>query len=472
MKKYEQVIEYIKKSIQFGSLHIGDCLPSIRTMARTLDVSTVTVYEAYCRLEEMGVVIGEERRGFVITSVHADLQILENSSSHSPDNFGLKILHFHNSIEDYENILKLGCLFPSNIYFPHNDLSKNLARIVRSNPDTVNSYWGGTVHPGVVGSIEKMTAKYMYTILGIAVTASEIIMTNGTLAGLHCIIAAVSKPGDVIAVEAPGFPGTLGAIDYLSRNVMEIDALPPSGFDVDQFETLLKSGARPVCVIVSPNYQNPTGVQMPLDNRIRLLEIAQKYEVIVIENDALGALRFGKMVPTLKSIKPDQVIYVSSYTKTLAPGYRIGWIAGGQYQLSIARAQSLGPFTQMKANQEAVAEYIESGKVKSQINNLQNIYKENCSLMADAIEEYFPQGTTIFRPDGGQFLWVTMPEKISVNRIVQEARKHNILCTPGTLFSCSDRFENCLRFCFAQPINEEVINAIKIVAEIASNQNC
>jgi DNA-binding transcriptional MocR family regulator len=470
LKKYEYIIDYITKSIQMGSLRVGDYLPSIRELSQILNISNITVYDAYCRLESMGVVSSNARRGFRLDAIESILgfcDVYSYSSRRSSITSTLQESHLVNGVMQ-KDMVPLGVQAPMNKYLPSDQLSKYMARIVRSDPEKINTYFNPSSVTGIVSHVEKMTAKFMYQNRGTIVPENEIISTNGAVDGVFLALSALAKTGDCVVVESPCYLALLSLINHLGLVSLEIEALPPHGLDIDKLEFLLETGLRPVCCIVTPNFHNPTGSLMPIENRRRLLELSQKHEMILIEDDVFGPLRFGKILPTLKCVMPDDVIYISSYSKIIAPGYRAGWIAGGKYTQELARVQSILSHSVMGACQETIAQYLESSNVKSFLKGLRTIYQENSTLMADAIEAYFPEHTQAYRPQGGQYLWVMMPESVSATRLHYEALKHKILLAPGSLFTMVQKnYDNCLRFCFAFEMNDKVLESIRIVGDLA-----
>lgn len=470
MKKYELVIEYVKKSVQSRNLNVGDLLPSIRSMAKALGVSNITVNDAYCRLEKMKIVESEDRKGFILVDAEKLLGELsqDNDEPNVLSESELKVSHFRNSLKDNKEIVKLGALSPTNAYFPNDELSKYLTRTVRTNPDDMNLYYSPYAISGNSGFIEKMTAKFMFRTLGITVSEDNIFFTNGALDGLTCVLSAVTSPGDFVVIESPCIPSFYNICEYLNLVTLEIETSFPDGLNIDKLENLLMSGInKPKCLIVSPNFQNPTGALMPLENRTRLLEICKHYDVVVIEHDVFGALNFGNMLPSLKSMMSQDVIYVSSFSKILAPGYRVGWVCGGKYSLSIAVTQGLGTFAVMKASQETIAQFLEAGKMKTHLKKIKEIYMENSNKIYDAVMEYFPEGTELSKPEGGQFMWLVLPEHISVSDLYIKALENNILLAPGNLFTKRGNYDNCMRLTFALEVDDKVIEGIKLIGELA-----
>jgi DNA-binding transcriptional MocR family regulator len=471
MRKYEAVMEFIMRSVYTGNLRPGDFLPSIRAMSQNLGVSNVTVYDAYCRLERKGLVRSKERRGFILNAVKETSNPKEpqqSSPQSDPAVFpDIQVRHFRDSIRQDQDLVRLGAFSPPNQYFPSEELSKCLARVIRANPQELNTYDFSSAISELTGFVEKMTAKYMSQFSGVLVSESEIINTTGASDGLRSVLSAVTNPGDLVAVESPGFPGFFTLIQQLHLIPIEVETDPSQGLNVDQLRLLLETGVKPACLLTTPNYQNPTGAVMPLENRKRLLEICQKHGVIVVEDDVLGPIRFENVFPALKSLAPESVIYVSSYSKTISPGYRSGWVAAGKYTMRVKSMYGMSSFAMMRAGQEAVAQYIASGKCYAHLKNLRRVYRKNRDQMVGAVEESFPRGTVTYRPEGGAFLWVVMPETVSAEALFAEALKNRVLLAPGNIFTRKGGFGNCMRFCYAMALTEKELGAIETVGALA-----
>jgi DNA-binding transcriptional MocR family regulator len=315
---------------------------------------------------------------------------------------------------------------PPNKYFPSEDLSKCLARVARANPEEINHYGWSTDLTNTIIPVERVVAKHMYNTFGITIPEQEICLANGATEGLYFVLSTIAGYGDAILLESPGFLGAYHALQRLYLEPIEIETKPPHGLNIDHLEEVLRAGTnpKPKGIIVTPNFQNPTGSLMPIENRERLLHLCRKYDVIVIEDDVFGALRYGKRLPTLKELAPDDVIYVNSYSKVMAPGYRVGWIVGGKYSRSIKIVQGLESFVMTTASHLALAQYMQSGKYKPYVQNLRQIYEENSHLMTSALKKSFPAGTKVYKPEGGQYIWVEMPANISADHLYSEARKH------------------------------------------------
>jgi DNA-binding transcriptional MocR family regulator len=209
---------------------------------------------------------------------------------------------------------------------------------------------------------------------------------------------------------------------------------------------------------------------MPADARSRLLALSRKYHFVVIENDTLGALRFCDRLPSLKEQCPDEVVYIGSYTKTFAPGYRVGWAAGGNHSFNIRALHMLESMEDSLAGHLAVMDYLQSGRYASLIKNLRQIYQENMKYVTDCILERFPEGTKVTAPQGGQYLWVTLPDGVSTEKLYYKAKALGILLAPGNLFTADSRFDSNLRFCYAMPITQSIIDAFTKVGNLIKEE--
>jgi DNA-binding transcriptional MocR family regulator len=469
MKKYEIIYEHIIRSIQTGNLQPGDFLPSIRNLAAQLNVSTTTVFDAYCKLENSGIVSGHERRGFSVTSTDAvpPMEDGPEAGDIDPPEVDMLFSYFNSSKSTVRPLIQLGAIAPAPALMPNRQMAQSLSRVCRAYADGINTYGICAENLELFTLMRKALAHHMFKSMGLTAAESEIVMTSGATEGLFLALAAIAKPGDLVAVETPGFAGAYNQIRHLGLERVNIRALPPHGMDIDELEGLVKSGRVPKAVICTPNFHNPTGALMPEENRARLLDLCARHRIVPIEDDVFGSLRFGAKIPTLKQRAPEDVIYVSSFSKTLAPGYRVGWIAGGKYSDNILIAQNVAPMLLSLSNHIAVSDFLSTGKFKSFIRDFASTLEANCEEIADILSRSFPKGTVVHKPEGGQFIWVTLPEKCSATDLHNEAIKRNILIAPGLLFTETGDCDNCIRFSFAVDLNDTVRDAIATVGRLA-----
>jgi DNA-binding transcriptional MocR family regulator len=471
MRKCEKVVEHIYRSIQVGVLNQGDYLPSVRALAKQFGLSTSPVYEAYARLEEQGIVESVERVGYRVIDISKIPPTRNYNIPPTPlDELLYNYNYFSNKDGEDGDIVSLGGNVPSGKYFPNAELASCLSRSARKFQDELNTYGFAYNKLRSYCHIENETARYIFRVHGLPVSGDEICQTGGASEASLSALRALTKPGDLVAVESPGVMSDYINIRRLHLQPLEIKTTFPDGLDLDELEGRLRIGARPKCLLVTPNFQNPTGALMPERSRARLLALSRQYRFVLIENDTLGALRFGERLPSLKEQDQDEVIYISSYSKTFAPGYRVGWAAGGNYSFDIRALHMLESMEDGLAEHLAVMEYLLSGRYVSLIKNLREIYRENMALMIDCIREHFPEGTEVAAPQGGQYLWVTLPEGVSAENIYYMAQTYGILLAPGNLFSEQLRFDANLRFCYAMPITKRVTDAIGTIGELVRSE--
>jgi DNA-binding transcriptional MocR family regulator len=319
--------------------------------------------------------------------------------------------------------------------------------------------------------IAEMVVKYMFRTSNTLISEKELIFTNGASNGLTCALNAIANPGDVIAIESPGNQGTYRLLSQFGFRPLEIETLPPNGFNIAQLKHFIEEGIVPKCLVIVSNFSDPTGTGLTTEAKMELLRLCCINDITIIEDDVLGPLHFENEIPTtFKSLLPEHVIYVSSFGKVLSPGYRIGWIAAGKFSKDILKSQCVSYFVLPHMTHGAVASYLQSGKIGSHLDKLRKIYKRNCQLMIDAVNKYIPLEGELFHPKGGQYLWVTLPKWANTNDLYYAARQKGILIAPGEIFTARKAYSNCFRLCFALEMNSSIINAIHTLGNLVSER--
>jgi 2-aminoadipate transaminase len=301
---------------------------------------------------------------------------------------------------------------------------------------------------------------------GVCATPENVIITNGSQQALDLIGKIFINPGDKILVESPTY---LGALQAWSAYGAEYIAVPADedGMRTDGLEAALRAG--PKLIYVLPNFQNPTGVTLPLERRMRLVELADKYGVPIVEDDPYGKLRFeGEDIPSVIALDAkmrDQnagcyngnVMYVSTFSKILAPGLRLAWVVAPQqviFRLAQAKQGSdlhTATFTQMVAYQVAY-----DGFLDRHLEVIRRVYHRRRDIMLDSMEGTFPQGVVWTRPQGGLFLWVTLPKGMDATEILPAAVENKVAFVPGSPFHPSGGGENTLRMNYSNATDEGI----------------
>lgn len=474
IKKYDQIMNRIMDLIRLETLKDGERVPSVRSMAKQMGVSIMTVLEAYRRLENMGLIESRPQSGYyVCSSALRPTYKLACPPQATRSDIALRTeaVMIPEAVERLltlalrKDILPLGTGMPEPGYFPSEELSIRLARVARTDPNLINRYCVGRGHHSLV----EMIARWMIE-AGCVIPEDEITVTAGATQALMLAIRSLTRPGDTVAVESPGYYGFYSLLQFFNLKAVEIPCDPQSGLAVDALQTILSRGLKPACLILSPSYSNPTGAVIPDENKEALVELCLKHNLPMIEDDTFGELTFNTYRPRpLKALAPDRVIYVGSFSKILAPGYRVAWLAGGPYTSDILRCHAMSVLATPVATQLALAAYLKDGGLKRHLRLLRKKYQVNASLLQDKIALFFPTGTRTSNPQGGHFLWVELPPGYDAVELSATAANEGISIAPGVLFSSRQHYRRNFRLNFAVNWSKEVDEAIVRLGKLSLN---
>ncbi len=468
---YEHLADELGRAIDRGALRAGDRLPSVRRLAEERSVSVSTVVEAYMRLENAGLIEVRPKSGHFVrrrsalTDEPRPPRACATASRVTTTDAYTKILA---AMRD-PSLVPFGCATIDPSYLPTAQLSRIVAQVSRE-ITTIGARYEAA--PGLL-TLRRQVARRAVE-AGVALTEDDLCTTIGATEGISLALRAVARPGDVIAVESPAYFGVLQAIELLGLRALEIPAHPRHGLDVTAFEELLR--AQPVrALVVSPTVANPLGSIMPDDERERLVRIARRADVPIIEDDVYGELVFdGSRPRPLRAFagpsEDSHVVLVSSVSKTLAPGYRVGWVAGGRWHDQILRLKYSQSLACPALPGMAVAEFLASGGYDRHLRRLRTAVAGNVERYRDAIAREFPDGTRVATPRGGFVLWVELPPGTDALALHDHALRRGIVVAPGPLFSARARFNNFIRISAGTPWSERVGTAIRTLARLAARE--
>ncbi len=472
MKKYEQIANKIKDCINLKVLKDGERLPSIRSMAKQAGVSNMTVLEAYRRLEDLGLIESRPQSGFYVCPKayripRLKIQLSEiNKSDIVLRTEAVKIpeaVQRHITQILRNDVIPLGSGLPHPDYFPDKELSNHLARIARNYPKVINQYHIESGHKSLLEMISKLMIE-----ADCVTPENELVVTNSLTQALMLALKTVTLPGDTVAVESPGHNAFFSLLEFFNLNAVEIPSDPQKGLDIDSLKTALHNGIRPSCLLLSSNFSNPTGALMPDDNKKALINLCFQFNIPIIEDDTLGELTFNSYRPRpLKALAPDIVLYIGSFNKILAPGYGVTWLAGGRYTDDIRRCYKTLLVALPIVTQLALASFLKNGGFKRHLRRLRKQYENNVRLLQTNIIQHFPDGTRTSNPQGGQFIWVELPQGYDAVELSIAASKNRISVAPGILFSSRQHYRKNLRLNCAIKWSEEIVNAIKRLGELS-----
>lgn len=441
---YIRIAESMIEQIENGTLRAGEKVPSIRRLSRQQRVSISTALQAYMWLENRGHLEARPKSGFFVRRPYGALIPeprfeLRKTEPHLPGTNDI-LATFLASARDPECIpFGAGCAAPE--LFPNRAMNLIVRRIVNRQPLHSARY----EFPPGIDSLRRQIARRSPD-TGCGFTAEDVVVTCGALEAVNLSLRAVAKPGDVIAVESPSYFGVLGSIASLGMKIVEIPTHPQEGIDLDRLESAIRKHRVKACVVMS-NCHNPLGCIMPDANKKALADLTARRNVAVIEDDVYGDLAYQSPRPrTVKSFdKKGLVLLCSSFSKTLPPGFRVGWVIPGRFRAEVERLKFLSTVATSTLPQMAVAEFLASGGYDRNLNRLRTAFAGRVETVRQAIARYFPAGTRVSRPAGGLLLWIEMPPKTDALQLYQAALAEKIAILPGRIFAPSNRFRNHIR---------------------------
>ena len=469
MKLYEQLANSIALSIQEGVLCKGDKLPSVRQASASRNVSPATVFQAYYLLEAKGVISARERSGYFVTG--GPIGIPPAPEPTAANHETLTDVDVSELVFDVlestrlKQVVPLGSAFPSPLLFPLNNLARTMASSVQAMDP-----WSSVenLSPGDANLRRQIALRYM--IDGLHVPADEIVITNGALEALNLCLMAVTRPGDTVLIESPTFYAALQSIERIGLKAVEIPSHPRDGIDLAAMELALKRHQPKVCWLMT-NFQNPLGSLLSNEKKKNLVALLTQYQVPLIEDDVYGELYFGDKRPTpAKAFDTDGlVMHCASFSKCLAPGYRIGWVAPGRFSKAIERLKLTTTLSASVPAQITIGKYLQKGGYDKHLRQLRHTLLVNQIKFIDAIERYFPQGTRLTKPQGGYFVWVKLPDGVNALELHSIALKQGISIAPGPIFSAQRGFTDYIRLNYGHIWDSTVENALAAIGKLVSD---
>ena len=467
MVRYQSLAYETEKLIVEGVLRPGDRLPSVRQVCRTHAISPVTVTQAYYLLESRGLVEARPKSGYFVRA-RLGQRLNEPEMSHplghstelQVSDFIFQILH---SVKD-PAVMPLGSSFPSPFLFPLDKLGRFLCQAARRF-DPLSTLTD--LPPGNEELRRQIVLRYLSR--GAVVSTEEVVVTSGAMEGINLCLQAVTQPGDLIAIESPTFYAGLQASERLGLKVVEIPSHPREGISIQALEEALRQHPIKACLLML-NFGNPTGSLVSDERKRYLIDLLARHDVPLIEDDVYNELYFGAQPPLCsKSLaRADHVMHISSFSKCLAPGYRLGWVAAGRYAEKIVRLKLATTLATTVPVQIAVAEYLKHGGYDHHLRRLRQQLLVRESLLLEGVERYFPASTRLARPAGGYFVWLELPESVDALKLHRMALDQGISIAPGPIFSAKKEFGNCIRLNFGHPQAESLRQAIVTLGHLVS----
>ena len=466
MTLYKAYADELAALIDSGALAAGQRMPSLREASRHRGVSALTVLKAYHWLEARGLVQARVRSGHFVRQRPPRPQQPEasrpaaRSTAVDKSDFIVEVLDAARA-----NIaVPLGSAFPSPLLFPLQSLHRALSRGMRRLDP-----WR-TVADLAPGNPElRRQIALRYHIDGVDIPADELVITDGAMEALNLCLQAVTRPGDTVIIESPTFYVALQALERLGLRAIEVATHPAEGVNLDALERALQRHEPAACWLMT-SFQNPIGASLSEANKRRLVALLARHKVPLIEDDVYGELYYGATRPKpAKAFDGANVLHCSSFSKCLAPGYRIGWAAPGRYTDAVRRLKLGTTLSAAVPSQVALAGYLEGAGYDRHLRRLRETLFLERDAMIDAIGRLFPAGTKVTRPEGGYFLWLELPRGTDTLRLHRLALQHGISIAPGSIFSARDDFRHCIRLNYGHPDDRRVTRALRTLGTLAAD---
>ena len=458
MALYEDVADRIQELVDQGTLRVGQKIPSVRGLHRDWGVSISTVLGAYRLLEDRGVIEVRPQSGHYVRASARPPEPRADGPGPGVDNADLMVRITMRA--GREGLVGLGCGLPDPSQLPLAQLDRLMGRVARERRESQDY----VMAPGHL-RLRRAVARRLIA-AGCTLSPDDLVITSGCQEALDLCFRTVCSPGDRVAVESPAYFGLLEILRAQGIEAVEVPCHPRTGMDLDALQALLPTV---YAVAVSANYSNPLGSLMDEGAKQRLVELCSRAGVPLVEDDAYGDLGFdGRRPKALKAWdRGGIVLSCGTLSKTVSPGLRVGWVAGGRFTAELARRKMVTSLACSTVPQLAAAEFLENGGYDRQLRRLRRGYRDNVRRMALAVADAFPLGTGISRPRGGQFVWVELPGGDALE-LFERAWDEGISVAPGPMFSASGGHRRCLRLNASVPWTAEVESAIRRLGELAS----
>ncbi len=441
---YKAVANRIVSQVDKGTFRPGDRIPSIRDYSKQSRVSINTVKAAYSYLEDCCVIEARPQSGYYVC---ARLPEIPPEPAISPDQLSpLKISPsalvakmMRDSVDSKK--IQFGAAIPDPALLPSKKIGSSLTAEVRRNINLSVEY-------NVASGFKQLRSQIARRMIkaGCTLNPDDLVITSGASEAVFLALSSICKPGNTVAISSPIYFNFVQMFQLLDLRVIEIPNSPTEGINLKVLRSALKHNSVACCLVVS-NFDNPMGSSLSDARKQELIKLLGETATPLIEDDINGDLAHGDDRPTVAKSwdTTGNVLLCSSFSKTIAPGYRVGWIAPGRFIQEILHRKMITTIGSAIPTQMAIADFLKNGGYDHHLRKIRKAYAEKVARMTDAIGRYFPAGTRVTRPQGGFTLWVELPEKVNTVAMFAKSDAQSISFAPGILFSNDDKYAHCLR---------------------------
>ncbi|WP_421222546.1 PLP-dependent aminotransferase family protein [Aeromonas enteropelogenes] len=467
MPLYQQLAERLSCEIDDGIWQPGERIPSIRQSCKNHNLSPMTVLQAYQLLESQGRILARPQSGYYVKATspkvaHHPPRQTHYSGSVDINDLVFEVLQASKSRE----LVPLGMSVADPTLFPHPQLGRALASCMRR-LDPFSTV--ADLPPGNEALRRAIAQRYASE--GLAVDPGEIIITTGAMEALSLSLQVLTEPGDWVVVESPTFYGALQTIERLKLKAVEIPVIPGVGIDLAQLEDALIYMPVKACWLMG-NVQHPLGHTMPDEHKQALMTLLNEHGVPLVEDDVYAEVYFGRERPRPIKYwdKRDDSLLCSSFSKCLAPGFRVGWVVAGRHAERVQRLQLMSTLSTNVPSQLALAEMLRQGGVDAHFRRLRHTLAQRQQQMRAALLRLLPGEVSISSPDGGYFLWLEFDPRLDSRSLHARALASGFSLAPGALFSSKGLHNHCLRLNSSHHWSDQLEAALTRLAELIHQQ--
>ncbi len=435
--RYEELADFVVGLVESGTLQPGMRAPSLRRLEKDRRASISTAQQAYRLLEDRGVLEARPKSGFYVRS-SGQIALERPALSQPPrDPSSVVIGGVLELLEQgaAPDLVLLGCAIPSADLLTARRLDCFLARAARTKGANYNTY---TEPRGLIErrlGIARRALRW-----GQALAAEDLTITCGCTEALSLALSAVTKPGDTVAIESPTYFGLLQVLEVLGLKALELPTHATERLDLGALDAALARQPFSACLF-SSNFNNPLVCLMPDPKKRALLRMLARYDVPLVEDDIYGDIFFGETRPKpFLALAPEaDILYCRSFSKTLAPGYRIGWLSSKGHMKRVLETKFAHTPCSPPLLQAAIADFLSSGGYDTHLRRIRRVFTQNIDRMTRAVARHFPPNTKVTRPVGGFVLWLELPPSFDSRALYSQALAEGVCFAPRDIFSASDR---------------------------------
>lgn len=446
--RYVQMATRMADMIAAGTFRHGQRLPSVRDTAAQEGVSLSTAMQAFRWLEDKGLVLAKPKAGYYVRS--ARLRAALPTVGQPPAGSMPLAQRSRTDVIRLEGMppvqVNLGGTCPrDSLLFDEDRVRVAVSRAARVHRKTLVEYTNDAGTQDLQNAVARRALH-----LGCKLRGEDVVITSSCIHAVSLCLMAVTQPGDVVALESPTFFGFLDLLESLNLRVVEIPTHPKTGLSLPALQLALDT--QPIkAVLAVPTLSNPLGAIMPLADKKALVQLLQRYRVPLIEdvvfNDLLASDQRRRAV---KAFDTEGLVMVcGSFSKTLAPGIRLGWVEAGRWKDQVATLKRVQGAATNEVMEHALADLLTQTAYEAQMRRLGVLMRQRLEEARDLVGAHFPKGTRISHPPAGYTLWVELPDQIDSMQLFEQAAAIGITFGPGPLFSATDRYRHCLRLSFS-----------------------